>query len=272
MRPSVPAERRLGVFAINLDRSPERWQALQQAFGPLPYRLQRIAALDARNAPEQVLAVRGLSITLPPAGIGYTHTRGREYLLVQEACFAGHMMALEAFLASDLDLALILEDDAEPCGPLAQVLAAMCRMDHPFPLVRLEGLRNHGRRLATLAGHAGPVALVRSLRPTAGSAAYVVDRAGARLLRENAGHRLVPFDEYFANPALTGCDIVYAAPFPVRQAEGDSIIGQSYRRAALRKQRGPGAYLRQAWVRAWLRAVLWARALAEGGIPGLHRW
>lgn len=273
MQTSVPAERRLGIFAINLDRSPERWEALRLAFGALPYPLTRIAALDARREPEQVLAVRGLALRLPPAGLGYSVTRGREYLLVQEACFAGHMLALDRFLESELDLALILEDDAEPCGPLAEVLDGLCRLTRPLPLVRLEGLRNRGRRLARPVAAAGGVTLVRSLRPTAGSAAYVVDRAGARLLRANAGRLLVPYDEYFANPGLTGCDILYASPFPIRQAEGPSIIAQSYRRDALRKLRGPAAFLRQAATRIRLRAALWQRALAgPGGMPGTYPW
>ena len=51
--------RRLGIFAVNLDRSPDRWATIERHFGHLPWPLHRVAAVDASRDPEGVLAVRG---------------------------------------------------------------------------------------------------------------------------------------------------------------------------------------------------------------------
>lgn len=264
--------RSLALFAINLDRSPERWQALSLAFASLPYTLERVPALDARSQPQAVLAVRGLSITLPPAGLGYTMVRGREYLLVQEACFASHMVALRRFLESDLELALILEDDAVPGPRTASVLEALRRLDAPFDIVRLEAIRLSGSRPAVRVAALEAEALVRSLKPSSGSAAYVVTRPAAERLLAAAGRNLLPFDDYLANPALHGCDVAYVSPLPIRQADTPSVIAESYERRRLRRRRGLAPFLRQAGVRTWLRIGLWMRALRGGGMPRSYRW
>ncbi len=265
-------KRSLGIYAINLDRSPERWRALAEAFSPLPYALRRVPALDARLQPQAVLDMRGLSIALPPAGLGYSMVRGREYVLVQEACFASHLVALRCFLASRHDLALILEDDAVPGPRTASVLEALCSLDAPFDVVRLEAIRLSGSRPAVRVASLGGDTLVRSLKPSSGSAAYVVTRRAAERLIAAAGRKLLPFDDYLANPALHGCDVGYVSPLPIRQAEAPSIIAESYDRGRLRRQRGPMAFLRQASVRIRLRIGLWWRALRDGGMPRNYRW
>lgn len=265
-------KRSLGIFAINLDRSPERWHALSEAFSRLPHPLERVPALDARLQPQAVLGVRGLSIALPPAGLGYSMVRGREYLLVQEACFASHIVALRRFLASAHDLALILEDDAVPGARTASVLESLRSIDVPFDVVRLEAIRLSGSRPAFKVASLGAETLVRSLKPSSGSAAYVVTRAAAEKLIAKACRNLLPFDDYLANPALHGCDVAYVSPLPIRQADAPSVIAESYDRRQLRRRRGPIPFLKQAHVRTRLRIGLWMQALRGGGLPGNYRW
>ena len=38
----------LGIFAINLDRSPDRWATIERHFGNLPWPLHRVAAVGAK--------------------------------------------------------------------------------------------------------------------------------------------------------------------------------------------------------------------------------
>ena len=76
----------LAFFAINLDRSPERWAEIERLFGDMPWPLHRVRAVDARE-PEAVLAVRGQRMVSPPNGIGpnllryRTFTRSRRHAL-----------------------------------------------------------------------------------------------------------------------------------------------------------------------------------------------
>ena len=38
----------LGIFVVNLDRSPERWATIKRHFGSLPWPLHRVAAVGAK--------------------------------------------------------------------------------------------------------------------------------------------------------------------------------------------------------------------------------
>lgn len=140
--------RRIGIYAINLDRAADRWADIRRWFEPMGFALHRVPGLDARSEPEAVLAFRGLVPILPPSGVGWTRHRGRLFSLGEEACFCGHLKAFGQFLAGDDDLALVLEDDAQPVGELAAFLDALARSDFAFDIIKLEGIRHHGARAA----------------------------------------------------------------------------------------------------------------------------
>src|SRR6218665_581721 len=123
----APVGRPLGIFAINLDRSPDRWAEIERHFGGLPWPLQRIAAVDARNNPCAVLSVRGQSLPFPPDGGAWNGHRNRIFMLTEEACLAGHVLTWRQFLASDFEHALVLEDDAEPQSGFAEAVAELLR-------------------------------------------------------------------------------------------------------------------------------------------------
>ena len=88
----------LGIFPVNLDRSPDRWATIQQHFGHLPWPLHRVVAVDASRDVDSVLAVRGMTLSAPPGGVGWNPYRQRMFALVEEACFASHLLAWRQFL------------------------------------------------------------------------------------------------------------------------------------------------------------------------------
>ena len=73
-RAAAPATRRLGIFAVNLDRSPDRWATIERHFGHLPWPLHRVAASTLRRT-RGVLAVRGQTLSSPPNGVGWNPYR-----------------------------------------------------------------------------------------------------------------------------------------------------------------------------------------------------
>ena len=84
------SETSLGIFAINLDRSPDRWGDVERHFGGLAFPLYRIAAVDAASKdPQAVLGVRRQTPhdaaehgRLEPLSLPAVHT-GRGGLLCQ---------------------------------------------------------------------------------------------------------------------------------------------------------------------------------------------
>jgi len=256
----------LRVYVINLDRAPERWAMIQDHYGALPYPVDRIAALDASADPGAVLAERGQTLVRPPAGLGWNPLRSRMFSLVEEACFSSHLRALRRFLADGAAHAVILEDDAVPRRDVASELEEIVASGVAFDVVKLEGIKRRGRRLAILERRLSSAALVRSFAPSPGSAAYLVTRAGARRLVDCAGATRVPFDDYLCNPGWHGCRVLDVSPWLVWQADVGSMMQdqrrstRGVRQAKLRQQ-----LLRSAR-RLRLRLALW-RAAAFG-FPG----
>ena len=214
----------LGIFAINLDRSPDRWRDMECHFGRLPYPLYRVAAVDASTNPQAVLAVRGQSLMAPPATVGWNPYRYRPFALVEEACFASHVLAWRQFLESGHSRALILEDDAEPFPGFEAAIAAALSGGPPIDLLKLEGVFKPGSRLAVPLRSLGPAMLVHSLRPCAGSAAYLVTRGAAKRLLASVGKLCVPLDEFLWNCGLHGCDVAHVSPWIVMQSGSASTM------------------------------------------------
>jgi len=266
----------LAFFAINLDRSPERWAEIERQFGDMPWPLHRVRAVDARE-PEAVLAVRGQSMASPPNGIGPNLLRYRIFTLVEEACFASHILALKAFLAGEHHYAVILEDDAMPAEASgAALVAALQKLTSggvAFDIVKIEGNRRPGRRWALRVADLGRAKLVRSLRPSSGGAAYMVTRDAARRLIERAGALPLPVDDFISNPGLHGCDVMHLSPWLIVQSGAPSTMRGTRRANYAVGVRDSTHLVAQGLRRAGLRIALWSRALT--GFPacltGLYR-
>jgi GR25 family glycosyltransferase involved in LPS biosynthesis len=255
----------LAFFAINLDRSKDRWAALSRGFADVPWPLYRVAALDAAENPESVLTARGQSLALPPAGVGWNSLRNRLFSLVEEACFASHLIALKMFLDSPHKYGVILEDDAMPMPALEEVLRRLLGSGQLFDIVKLEGSMRRGRRPAVLVAELGSTGLVRSLQPSSGSAGYLVTRSAAARLIERAGMLMAPVDDYISNPGLHGCDVMHVSPWLILQARDGSTMRGQRRPNRHIKRRDSWRFLQQGLARGGLRLQLWRQALK--GLP-----
>ncbi|KGD87536.1 hypothetical protein JL39_25125 [Rhizobium sp. YS-1r] len=220
----VPSGRLLGIFAINLGRSPDRWAEIERHFGHLEWPLERIAAVDARNNPQAVLSVRGQSLRFPPDGVAWNGHRNRLFMLTEEACLAGHVLTWRRFLASDFTYALVLEDDAEPQPGFAEAVSELLSSDLGVDIVKLEGVFRPGGRKVITIRQLGEHRLVRSLRPASGSAAYLVTRRGAERLLAGVDQNCVPADDFLWSGAYHDCDVAHLAPWVIMQSGSASVI------------------------------------------------
>jgi glycosyl transferase family 25 len=251
----------LGIFPVNLDRSPDRWATIQQHFGNLPWPLHRVVAVDASRDVDSVLAVRGMTLSAPPGGVGWNPYRQRMFALVEEACFASHLLAWRQFLDSGYERGLILEDDAEPLPGFEEAMCKLLSDGPPIDIVKFEGIYRKGGRLAIPVSELGPAKLVRSLRPCSGAAAYVLTRGAARQLIESAGKLCIPVDDFIWSQALHGCDIAHLSPWLIMQSGAASTMVTTRAPNRHVKRRDPINFLTQGLRRLGLRFALWRNAL-----------
>ena len=98
------------TFFINLEDNPQPWQKVQNLFSLLPEEmgdtLERIPAVDTRKSLE---ALKDFGLKLNPVGLQNKLHFSQNSGAV--GCFLSHYKAWNKIIESNLDLALILEDD-----------------------------------------------------------------------------------------------------------------------------------------------------------------
>lgn len=91
------------VYVINLERSRERWESLQQRADKLGLLLRRVEAVDGRNLTAEQLK------NFDEASFRRLH--GKTPLLGEVGCYFSHLKALQIIADSDEECAVIIEDD-----------------------------------------------------------------------------------------------------------------------------------------------------------------
>ena len=107
----------------------------------------------------------GKCCAAPPTGIGWNPYRQRMFALVEEACFASHLLAWRQFLNSGHERALILEDDAEPFPGFGEAMRELLADRQPIDIIKFEGTYRKGSRLAIPVRDLGPARAGALARP-----------------------------------------------------------------------------------------------------------
>ena len=196
----------MGWFVLNLDRSPERLAAVARALDALGIRPIRVPAVDGR------------ALSLPLPGIDpalYLGTHGRELLMGEVGCYLSHLRALRLFLASGFAQAMVLEDDADVtprASALVDVLTAPGSPDD-WDIVKFEA--HHGALGLPLRGLPPGGRLCALPHRSAGSAAYLVNRAAAAALLDRLLPMRMPYDIAFDRGWDLGLRVRGILPYPV---------------------------------------------------------
>ncbi len=212
----------LPIFIINLDRRVDRWQVISEDIERLGLTATRIPGVEAATLAEFDEQERKDSKppTLPPINLG------------SAACMIGHIKALNGFLKTDSPAALILEDDAELALDTPSLMQSTDWWPDGSMVIRLEDGRRHRRLLRRVCGKTpGGRDLRRLEKFSPGSAAYLVNREGARLLLEafkaptwTVDHTIFDLQVSRTARRLLTCQIV---PAMARQRRDDNsdIVG-----------------------------------------------
>ncbi|KAF1019856.1 MAG: hypothetical protein GAK30_02877 [Paracidovorax wautersii] len=201
------------AYIINMDRSPERLQAVAawlQAYG-VPW--VRVPAVDGR----------ALDLNSHPdvSVQDYRRLHGKEINPAEVGCYLSHIHAFRQFLASTHDFALILEDDAVfPENPQA-VLASLVAMPGRWDVAKLSGY--HSGRPVALASLATGHALCVPLTKYSGSNAYLINRRAAQVYAERLLPMQLPYDHAFDRPWRYGIKFRMVTPALCRPDESGTL-------------------------------------------------
>lgn len=223
------------AFIINLDRAPDRWACVVKAFAGTRFALERVSGVDGY----------ALKFPIPEyAEARYLWRHGRPTSQGAVGCYLSHVRAMEAFLATGEEHALIGEDDLMPGPELDAVVEAALRVWPRWNLLRLTGLSTaRPARVARL--HAEHWLCVNFGR-LKGTGAYLVDRAAAQALVRGLLPMWLPYDHALDREWAHGIHAASVIPFPASQDESgfrSSIQrGKSLKLPKLRRMMGTYPY------------------------------
>jgi glycosyl transferase family 25 len=208
----------MNAYVINLPDAAERREHVQ-------------AKLAAEGI-EMVLveAVLGRALELPHPDYderSYRLRHGKRTNLSELGCYFSHIKALNQFLETQDEHALILEDDVDWSSDLHALLDAAIAHAHRFDLLRLEG--THGGNPVKIADMKNGFSLCCNLSRYTGSGAYLINRKGAKAIVEKLLPMRLPYDHAFDREWTFGIKALRVLPAPIHQRRdfGSQIVGQT---------------------------------------------
>lgn len=208
------------VLVINLDRSTDRWEQIQQRAFETGVTIERVPAVDGTKIPQlewQDFDTKKFHL------FHGRRPKGAEY-----GCYMSHIRALRIVVERDLPYALILEDDAGFLPGFKQRLDAILSSGFSFDALKLYNHRYSGFLLKhqTAAGDR----IGRCIHgPLGSSMGYLVTNQGAKRLLRSLLPMFLPYDIALERGWNGGVE-VYITRDPLMQPSDDttSTIG-SYR-------------------------------------------
>lgn len=163
----------IGIYAINLDRSQDRWNRLLSDATELSNTINRIPAVDGSQVP--------VEDWIDYDQRSFERNNGRTILSGEYGCYRSHLKAISTFLESGNPVGVIIEDDVR-LGP--DLLERAQASFEALPQADVVKLCNHRivwfRHYATTA--LGDKIGRAAHGPQGSAACYAVTRAGAEKL------------------------------------------------------------------------------------------
>ncbi len=219
------------TWVINLDRAPERLARITAQLERLGLPFHRMAAVDARAMTDAQRALLD-----EPA---YRRKHGMSPVLGELGCYLSHVLVMRAFLASDADFALVLEDDVLLHDSLPAVLQGLARHRGRWDMCKLSAVHSGTPQpfVEVAAGHQLAVMLSRCT----GSSAYAINRAAAQAYLQRLLPMSLPYDHVFDQGWRFGLKVRLVTPTPCGHDEqiASTIVA------------APGVTRKFAWFRRW---------------------
>ncbi len=179
-------------LVINLDRAKKRWNTIRQQCNALNIKVQRVSAVDGRE-----LTVGSLPRL---EGVDFTKFRrntARSLRGGDVGCYMSHLQAIERFLRTDAEFAVILEDDAILSADCVAVVAALTEKDAPRDWDMVKLAAEHRLNAFKLRPVVGRYHLAVNYTRQTSAVMYVLNRHAATLYRQKLLPMVVPYDFAF---------------------------------------------------------------------------
>lgn len=197
---------RLAVYLINMGRASDRLETMRAKLGALGIGFRRIPAVDGRE----------LDFPIPEfCETSYRLLHGRRRTPPEVGCYLSHVACARELLASDADLALILEDDAGFEPDLLDTLDRAAGQRQLWNILRLTTV-NRGRKYPVQDlgnGRSLAIALTREK----GAGAYVIDRRAAKWFTTDLLPMRLAWDIAFDLEFFAGLRAVFVEPLVANQ-------------------------------------------------------
>ncbi|QDR82045.1 glycosyltransferase family 25 protein [Sporomusa termitida] len=199
---------------INLDRSPERLLQMQQRLSRLNLPFQRCVAIDGGlvNFSEKEINADE-----------YERCHGKYVTTTEVACYISHYRALEMFVASDKEFALILEDDMEFSNDFPLVLNDLTTNHDNWDMIKFNGTSNWAVPV-TKKKLIKDYRLIFNFLHQAKAGAYLLNRYAAISYLDKMLPMTVPIDHEFLKFWKYGIKIFTVLPFPAWESGAESTI------------------------------------------------
>ncbi|MBV2142589.1 glycosyltransferase family 25 protein [Falsochrobactrum sp. TDYN1] len=220
------------VYAINLERSRDRWESLKASADQYSVDLRRVEAVEGKLLDRDVLA------DFDEAGFRRWH--GKIPLPAEIGCYFSHIRALEIIAAAPEPYAVIVEDDVRFTSAFAPFIAKATQL-HGWDVIKLVNHRTPAFRSFQKVDE--KFSIGRCLHgPLGSAAAYLVSREGAQKLLDAIRVMSLPYDVELER-GWAGQYEIFTTDKPVLTLSGASISTIAQGRGVYAKTRLP-AYKR----------------------------
>ena len=199
----------LHAWVINLDRSAQRLEMISQRLNDLQIPWQRVPAVNG------IALHLDTDARLDMAEFGARH--GKPPLPGELGCYLSHVQALNAFLNTNDEFALILEDDVELGPDLPNVIQQLLMHRERWDLIKLSGIHSgHPLRIQWLPDQRHSISI--STTSYTGASCYLVNRGAAMVMVNNLLPMKIPYDLAYDRGWETGLKIRMVNPAPCQHS------------------------------------------------------
>jgi glycosyl transferase family 25 len=194
----------LKTFVINLDRSPQRLSIVNERAKRVSLDVERVAGINGRELDLTTLAEVDIR--------GYQHWHGKRLNPNEVGCYLSHIKAMRAFLLSEAEYGLILEDDVDFPDDFHDLLQTLISVNVHWDIVKLSSFHSGTPIPIESLDGMRKLAVPLSRHMNANSILYN-RKAAARLIQKLLPMRL-PFDHALERAWLFGLKLRVVSPSP----------------------------------------------------------
>lgn len=212
------------IYAINLDRSKERWEIVSRQASQFDLTVVRVPGVDGS------LVLAGDRIDCDEAA--FRRNNGRTILPGEYGCYRSHLAALRRFVDSNEPVGIIVEDDIELRAELPERVAAAFAAVPKMGVIKLYNHRVVGFRLFGTSTFGDEIG--RTAHGPAGSAAcYAVTHQAATRLLVALARMEYPWDIALERGWATNLSIcTFRSNLTVARREDTTIASRSVYKSA----------------------------------------